>query len=236
MAEYLDAVLQFPDSRNDFFAFVGNRWGHIEIANGEPHADKLLGSTDPLEYYRPLSVPQVGFTRVDAVIPVTGRPEQRWVFSQDRWVTDDMATGAEPREADAATLPAARPLSEWSALSDPSVAFTQVDAAIPVPGQATQFWVFFRDQYARIDIPNEDPTQTKVIDGAENQSRWTVLANAKFTRVDAVIPVPDQANQYWVFSGQNWVRIIVHDDNPQKVELRNGPSRIKGSWKSLTDF
>ncbi|WP_406085807.1 hypothetical protein [Kitasatospora purpeofusca] len=236
MANYLDAVLQYPSTPNEFAVFVGYRWANIQIADGEPHEDKLVGYINALEVFRPVSVPQVGFTRVNAVVPVTGRPSQRWIFSQDRWVTFDFNGQAGPTDAEAATLPAARPLSEWSALSDPAVAFTQVDASIPVPGEPTQLWVFFRDQFARIDVPGGDPTGSTVVEGAEHLSRWKPLAEAKFTRVDAVIPVPDQPGQFWVFSGQYWVRIIVHDDNPQHAELRNGPSLIEKSWKSLADL
>ncbi|WP_146057084.1 MULTISPECIES: hypothetical protein [unclassified Streptomyces] len=234
MATYLDAVMAVPHTRNHFWVFVGNNFGAINIENGEPHKDIKQWGPDPLWP----ALTKVGFTRIDTVIGFLEPPTDDasyWLFSGDRWVVYTLHEGQSPADAPEVSEP--QPISDWAALSDKGVGFTRLNATVPVPDKPGQLWVFSEDQWARIQLsPDNNPAKSTVVVGAEIiPSGWASLAEAEFRHVDCAIPVPDQDHEFWVFSGNKWIRVKINDGEPHKDELLYGPGNVS-SWKSLADF
>ncbi|MFE7591432.1 hypothetical protein ACFU6K_18700 [Kitasatospora sp. NPDC057512] len=111
--------------------------------------------------------------------------------------------------------------------------FSHVDAVMAVPDKPTQFWVFSGSKYRRIEIEvkTAHPYGEKFIQEGTIKDDWPSLSD--FTTVDAVMKVPDGSNEYWVFSGDRFVRINVADGEPHEDKKTYGPGPLS-EWKSLT--
>ncbi|MFJ5103700.1 hypothetical protein [Streptomyces sp. NPDC088554] len=228
MANYLDATLHFGGDAYRFFA--GYSTGVVTISDGEPHEDTIYIEPTPLSKFQELASRKVDFTRVDAVIPVTDVDDQFWAFSGYQF-TYISARGT-------GTLYAALPIDVCKCLKE--AGFHHVDAFIPIPGHAHHFWVFSGRKWARVEFPDMHPDYSKLHGEVRDFEEWGELySKTTWARIDAVLPVPDQQpHQFWVFHGNEWVRIILGDDpnDPSRTKVRNGPSSVEKGWKTLASF
>ncbi|MFD4657324.1 hypothetical protein ACFWP2_17065 [Kitasatospora sp. NPDC058444] len=112
--------------------------------------------------------------------------------------------------------------------------FSHIDAVMAVPDQPTQFWVFSGTKYRRIEIVVESthPYGDKLLFESSIATDWPSLSS--FTTVDAVMKVPDGSNEYWVFSGSQYVRINVANGEPHVDTKTYGPGPLS-EWPSLTE-
>ncbi|MFD5431244.1 hypothetical protein ACFWJ4_03550 [Kitasatospora sp. NPDC127067] len=111
--------------------------------------------------------------------------------------------------------------------------FSHVDAVMAVPDKPRQFWFFSGRNYKRIEIEvkSAHPYGDKLISEGTIKSDWPSLSD--FTTVDAIVKVPDGSNEYWVFSGDQFVRINVNDGEPHEDKKTYGPAPLS-EWASLT--
>lgn len=77
-----------------------------------------------------------------------------------------------------------------------------------------------------IEVADDGRTGKPVAD-PRPLSNWPGLSG--FRRVDAVMQAPDDPNRYWVFSGNQYVKIEITDDTHADKRIL-GP-RPLGDWK-----
>ncbi|MFJ8476195.1 hypothetical protein [Kitasatospora sp. NPDC094011] len=112
--------------------------------------------------------------------------------------------------------------------------FSNVDAIMAVPDQPHQFWVFSNGNYRRIEIEvkSSHPYGCKAVGKVGTiKEDWPSLAD--FSSIDTVMKVPDSSNEYWVFSGNQFVRINVANGEPHKDTKTYGPGPLN-EWPCIT--
>ncbi|MEV7360288.1 hypothetical protein [Kitasatospora sp. NPDC091276] len=111
--------------------------------------------------------------------------------------------------------------------------FNHVDAVMAVPDKPNQFWVFSNTDYRRVEITvtSSHPYPDKLILKGTIREDWPSLSD--FAKIDAVMKVPDGSNEYWVFSGDRFVRINVANGEPHTDTRTYGPAPLS-EWEGLT--
>ncbi|MYV98580.1 hypothetical protein GT354_09865 [Streptomyces sp. SID3343] len=96
------------------------------------------------------------------------------------------------------------------------------------PDTSNQYWVFSGDQYILIEVADNDHTD-KRIHGPQPLSNWPAFRDLpQFSaRIDAVMQAPDTSNQYWVFSGDQYILIEVADNDHTDKRV-GGPQPLSG--------
>lgn len=229
MANYLDATLHVAEDKYRFFA--GYSTGVVTISDGEPHEDKIYLEPSPLSGFKDLARREVGFTRVNAVIPVTGGNDEFWAFSGDQCTM--ISSGGESKYQYGPW-----PIDSHKCLED--AGFDHVDAFIPIPDHRNHFWVFSGPKWAHVEFYARQQEYSRLHGEVREFEEWGELfSKTSWGRIDAVLPVPDQQpHQFWVFHGNEWVRIVLGDDinDPSGTKVRNGPSSVEKGWKTLASF
>ncbi|KAG8722524.1 hypothetical protein FRC08_001038 [Ceratobasidium sp. 394] len=96
-----------------------------------------------------------------------------------------------------------------------------------------QYYFFSGEMYARIDC-TPDQRDSVVYGPAEFLHDWKSLRDAGFSQIDAILPIPDQINEAFVFSGTKFCQIrylVDHNDD----ELLVGADSITSRWSSLAN-
>ncbi|UXY30580.1 Dyp-type peroxidase [Streptomyces sp. HUAS TT20] len=187
---------------------------------------------------------------VDEILPWPDSEERDWTFSGRtvRVVTTGAAeTGALTTGSDDSTgvvTDTAADLSTWPALAG----VEQVDAIVPVPDEQSvngesSYWLFHTvggtQVYRRINISCDARHTSRSIGDDRALSAWRSLKDV--TRVDAVLPVPDQRRvdgktQYWLFhttaQGQRYRLISIADGGMHTDEVVR-TDRDLTQWTSL---
>lgn len=103
---------------------------------------------------------------------------------------------------------------------------------MPTPDDPSRFWVFAGDQYARIMLDGEGP-DGQVNSGPSELDSWTTLGKlaSPGEGIDAALPVPDAPNDYWVFAGDQYMKINVTDDAYEDTVIE-GPASLR-NWTDL---
>ncbi|MFF4078346.1 protein kinase [Streptomyces sp. NPDC001777] len=89
-----------------------------------------------------------------------------------------------------------------------------VGAAMPAPYGAKLLWLFYGDQYVRVDVSDANEGFRRSI-GPKPISNWSGAFKGlqDFSRkIDAVLPVPGYDGEYWVFSGARYIRIGIENE------------------------
>ncbi|MFJ2899960.1 protein kinase [Streptomyces sp. NPDC087218] len=89
-----------------------------------------------------------------------------------------------------------------------------VGAAMPAPYGAKLLWLFYGDQYVRVDVSDANKRFRRDI-GPKPISNWSGAFKGlqDFSRkIDAVLPVPGYDGEYWVFSGARYIRIGIENE------------------------
>ncbi|MGK5730555.1 hypothetical protein, partial [Streptomyces sp. URMC 124] len=106
----------------------------------------------------------------------------------------------------------------------------RIDAVMQTPDNRNQYWIFSGNQYALIEVADGSHSD-KQITGPRPLTNWTSLEGLTGTpqRIDAVMQTPDNRNQYWIFSGNQYALIEVADGTRSDKQVR-GP-RSLSDWK-----
>ncbi|WP_206505590.1 hypothetical protein [Streptomyces chrestomyceticus] len=219
MSVRIDAAVPVPDQHGQFWLLYGNKYVRIHFAGGEPHEDTVVRGPGTFEDWPSLA----GFDRIDAVVPVPDQHSQFWFLSGDRYVRIHIADG-EPHQDTVVRGPGS--LDEWPSLAG----FDRIDAVVPVPDQYGQFWFLSGDRYVRIRLADGEPHEDTVVRGPGTFEDWPSLAG--FDRINAVVPVPDQHSQFWMLSGDRYVRIRITGGEPHQDTVVRGPGSLD-EWPSL---
>ncbi|HLS33784.1 MAG TPA: hypothetical protein VK039_09340, partial [Brevibacterium sp.] len=107
-----------------------------------------------------------------------------------------------------------------------------IDAVLRTPDDPSQYWVFSGDQYVRTMLKGEGPGG-RVTSGPAKLSDWTTLSGfaSSGQGIDAAMPVPDSPNDYWVFCGDQYMKIHV-TDGAYADTIAEGPAPLR-NWGSL---
>lgn len=210
----IDAVMPMPGERNRFWAFSGGQYCRIEASAGSYPVREQHTSLAPLENWQSLGSLMDFRDGIDAVLPVHGQRNEYWVFAGNQYLRIEVADGTRDYADSPLTEPAS--LDDWASTFGALPGFRDgIDAVMPVPGDPAQFWVFSGAEYVRIELAGDEPGEYHRLFGPSPMSFWrdTFRRLSGFRdRIDAVLPVPDQANQFWVFSGGQYIRIEVADE------------------------
>ncbi|GAA2613006.1 hypothetical protein GCM10010411_54760 [Actinomadura fulvescens] len=222
MPSTIDAVVPVPDQYGQFWMLSGNRYLRIAIADGEPHKDTVVRGPGTFDEWPSLE----GFDHIDAVVPVPDQHSQFWMLSGNRYVRIAIG-GGEPHPDTVVRGPGT--FDEWPSLEG----FDHIDAVVPVPDQYGQFWMLSGNRYVRIAIADGEPHKDTVVRGPGAFDEWPSLKG--FDHIDAVVPVPDQHSQFWMLSGNRYVRIAIGGGEPHPDTVVRGPGTFD-EWPSLAEF
>lgn len=258
----VDAMTRIAGSdkgkEGSYWVFSGDRYKGIHLkdaiprkggpADIPPGSDRHGWGPHSISGWSTLASHQ--FHRIDALVrtPGTplaaGRPTEYWAFSGEQYLrlsvngaTDSWITGPSS-------------VASWRSLKQ--AGFTSVASFTPISDAANQFWVFGKNsagvfQYARIHLKNAtvDPRNpqgpAKIDDDADSLlegprpltggTKWQALTR-HFTTVDEVVPTPGTDNEYWFFSGDQYVRLTVTSTTDSR--WITGPTAVAKSWPSIS--
>lgn len=219
----VDAAYIEPTNGQGYF-FKGNRYVCIDVTP-DTTINKIIWG--PKEYDTAWkSLVKVGFTKVDAIIPVPENKGEIWVYSgtqfaQISFTNDSVVFGPAPIA------------DHWPSLVQ--AGFSTVDAIFPTPGQPHHAYVFNQTQFARITLTPGKAESSIYFGPAPIAKHWTNLAGAGFTGVDAVIPTPGTTNMGYFFQGDKYMRLIVEPDQTQ-TKVYFGPASVKLHWPALDNL
>jgi hypothetical protein len=231
-----DAVMPVPDDSNlnapgHYWMFSDDRYIRVDISTSGYPVRQLLTASSPLQAWDDTLKNLEGFRdRIDATLRVPGSPNEYWVFSGSRYIRMRVANADEAYDDMLVTGP--RPLSDWEqafgGLPDDGI-----DAVMRSPDAPDQYWVFAGDQYVRTTLNGEGPGG-QVISGPWQLDKWSGTFGrfpAFRQGIDVAMPVPGERNEYWVFSGTQYMKIHVTDGAYQDTVLE-GPNTLR-DWASL---
>ncbi|MFF5257971.1 protein kinase [Actinomadura viridis] len=232
-----DAVMPVPDDPDaenaprDYWLFSDDRYIRVHIAtSGYPLRQRITDSS-PLQAWDDTFKNLPGFrNKIDATLRVPGSRNEYWVFSGSQYIRIGVANADQAYDDTLVAGP--RPLSDWeSAFGD--LPDDGIDAVMRTPDDPEQYWVFAGDQYVRIRLDGEGPGG-EISQGPSKLDAWSGTLN-KFPAfrqgIDAVLPVPGEKNDYWVFSGTQYMKIRVSDVAYEDTVLE-GPQTLR-NWAAL---
>ncbi|GAA3967800.1 hypothetical protein GCM10023085_57790 [Actinomadura viridis] len=231
-----DAVMPVPDDPDlkaprDYWMFSGDRYIRALMSTSGYPVHQLMTASSPLQAWDDTFKNLPGFrNKIDATLRVPGSRNEYWVFSGSQYIRMRVANA--DQAYDDALVAGPRPLSDWeSAFGD--LPDDGIDAVMPTPDDREQYWVFAGDQYVRIRLDGEGPGG-EISQGPSKLDAWSGTLN-KFPAfrqgIDAALPVPGEQNDYWMFSGTQYMKIRVTDDAYEDTVLE-GPKPLR-SWAAL---
>ncbi|MEV4221497.1 serine/threonine-protein kinase [Nonomuraea sp. NPDC049725] len=230
------AVMPVPDdpelnAPSGYWLFSGDRYVRARLSTRGYPIGEILRAATPLRTWDDTFEDLPAFRdRIDATLRVPGSPDEYWVFSGREYVRIRLAG---PGQAYDDTLVAGpRPLSDWAdAFGD--LADDGIDAVVRTPDDPEQYWVFSGDRYVRARLDGEGPGG-EITRGPARLDGWpgTFHKVPAFRQgIDEMLPVPGEANDYWVFSGTRYMKIRVTDVAYEDSVL-TGPRPIR-DWSAL---
>lgn len=167
--------------------------------------------------------------RIDATLRVPGSRNEYWVFSGNRYIRIRLA-GAD-KSFDDTPVAGPRPLSDWGNILG-GLPGDGIDAVMRTPDDPNQYWVFAGDQYVLAKLHGGKPGG-RLIFGPSKLNQWSTLSAFASSKqgIDAAIPVPKNRNDYWVFSGSQYMKIHLTDGAHEDTILK-GPKTLH-NWADL---
>ncbi|MEV1024346.1 protein kinase [Streptomyces sp. NPDC050264] len=224
VSEPLSPTLRQPRSELRRRRRTSPRWGAVALVlcvvvaggitaykvGGGPSGDEQAG---------------VSAAQVDAVMAAPDGAGRYWLFSGDRYTKVRVEDGKGSRLSKAAAL------TGWEKSFGGLPRFTQgIDAVMQTPDDKNRYWVFSGDQYVLIEVANGGRAGGR-LSGPESLKSWKSFGDLpNFShRIDAVMQSPDNANHYWLFSGNQYIVVAVSEATHTDTLLA-GPSPLK-NWK-----
>ncbi|WP_407547817.1 protein kinase [Streptomyces sp. Pv4-95] len=163
----IDAVMQTPDNKNRYWAFSGDQYILIEIADGGGARGRLSDPKPLTSWASFADLP--GFShRIDAVMQSPDNPHHYWVFSGNRYILIDVSDGSHTDTL----VTGPRPLKEWKKSFGDLPRFSQgIDAALQDPDDPHRYWVFSGGQYVVIDVAEGRQARGR-INGPKRLDEW----------------------------------------------------------------
>ncbi|MER7970631.1 serine/threonine-protein kinase [Streptomyces sp. NPDC096080] len=205
----IDAVMPVPSPgdptpSSNYWIFADDRYLMVSASDtGHPVARVLEGPSELSQWGATIgNIP--GFReKVTGVMGVPGKPGQHWVFSQDQYVR----IGVSPEGGYRSTLKSiAAPIEQWAEAFN---GFSRIDAMMPVPDDDYQYWVFSGSDYVRTRLWAEGQPGGKVQQKGGFGSGWPELSKRFNRGIDAAMRVPNNSEEYWVFSGKQYLKLRV---------------------------
>ncbi|MFE7614054.1 protein kinase [Streptomyces sp. NPDC057496] len=226
----VDAVMPAPDGSRRLWLFYGDQYVRVAASNSRERFGWEVGP-EPISNWSGAFEGLPAFTeKIDAVLPVPGRSGEYWVFSGSQYVRVEVGNEL-PYNDSRPSGGAPMPIGDWAGTfgfgSDP---LTAVDALMPVPEEdSPEFWVFSGARYARCSLDGIGP-KGKLEKEWKPLGDWggTFARHADFEkRIDAAVQVPDERNNYWVFSGGSYIEIeLAGSEQGYADKLVHGPRPV----------
>ncbi|MFH9574401.1 protein kinase [Streptomyces sp. NPDC017454] len=228
----IDAALPAPDDPYKAWLVSGDQYLFVSVStHDEPIQNREKGPA-PVTDWTGVFEDLPGFRDgIDAVLPVFGVLNEYWVFSGPEYIRLHVSDG--DHSVTQLTDPA--PLEQWREAFCGEDDFVEgIDAVMTVPGNPAQAWVFAGNSYVRTTLDATEAGGTCVI-GRTPLSNWsgTFKYYDNFKReIDAVLPVPESESDYWVFSGDKYLRIRL--DSEDYSDTSNGPAKPLPDWSTFS--
>ncbi|MGY3682248.1 caspase family protein [Streptomyces sp. TE33382] len=229
----IDAVMQVPvpddpqsDAPRDYWLFAGSDYLRVSISSTAQYpVDRVLRGTTKLSSWGATIGQANHFPEgIDAVLRVPGESNQYWVFSKNQYICIEVSP-EKPYNDELVSGPS--PISDWS---DAFRGFTSIDAVIPVPGNTNQVWVFSGKNYVLTELKDSGEAGGAARTYGAISAGWkgSIGSLEGFsTGIDAAIPLPDHPDQYWVFSGMQYVKIEILTDKDHTDSVLQDPSTLR---------
>lgn len=174
-----------------------------------------------------------GKAKIDAVMPlpddqVQHAPSGYWLFTGDQYLRVRLSADGYPVRKN---LKEPSGLDTWNTIGKEPGFRDGIDAVLRVPGKADEYWIFSRDRYMRIKVDPSNRYYDSLEAGPRPISDWSeAFGGISEDGVDAIVPVPDDAHQVWVFSGTQYVRTRLNQDGTPGGEIEITRRAVRGGW------
>ncbi|KZS91588.1 hypothetical protein SISNIDRAFT_475006 [Sistotremastrum niveocremeum HHB9708] len=168
------------------------------------------------------------FTSVSS-IPDASTPGFAYFFCWNQYIRIKAGSGGQEK-GDVKPQPL---LEGWPSLVTAN--FGAIDAILPSPDDKDQYYIFFHENCALLQIDLKSGKNSIVNPPRAISDYWPSLDRAGFTTVDAVIPINGTVNEAFVFSGEYYVRIRIQKGvvDPPNDDIIYGPKKFRTEWPSL---
>ncbi|QRV78184.1 hemopexin domain protein [Ceratobasidium sp. AG-Ba] len=102
-----------------------------------------------------------------------------------------------------------------------------------VSGGKNGAYFFDGDKYVRIEWTPGQYGDHITFGPTEFAKEWKSLREAKFSRIDAILPIPGHENRAYFFSGSQYARVQFTPGDGSKEETLGGVRSIRDNWVSL---
>lgn len=187
-----DAVIQLPErGGTEYYVFTGRKFAIMQ--NKTKGYDRLSQSPKDIRSDCPI-LSKTGWGSVDAVIQVPGLPSQFYFFHGAHYIRATLDRDLQNTEGNIKAFK-----DHWKGLAKEGI-YT-VDAGVPISDDHVYF--FSGTRYVKYSWSADE-----VVTGPRDITYgWPALKEAGFERVDAIFPSADQKDIWYVFSGDQYVRI-----------------------------
>ncbi|MEU4175321.1 protein kinase [Streptomyces sp. NPDC026589] len=174
-----------------------------------------------------------GKVKIDAVMPVPDDPVRHapsgyWLFTGDQYLRARLSADGYPVRKN---LKGPSGLDAWNTIGTQSAFRDGIDAVLRVPGRADEYWIFSRDRYMRIRVDPHYSYYDSLKAGPRPISDWSeAFGGISGDGVDAIVPVPDDPHQVWVFSGSQYVRTRLNKDGTLGGEIEINRRAVRDGW------
>lgn len=121
-------------------------------------------------------------------------------------------------------------ITEWPSLK--KAGFAKVDAVLPSPNGNGETYFFSDDKYALIKVIPETNNDFIINGPHKTLDMWPSLREAGFSKLDAVLPIFNESDEAYFFSGTRYARIKFRPGSTNDF-IVNGPKVITNEWPSL---
>ena len=148
----VDAVLPVPGVPDEFWIFAKDQYLRMAVSeNG--HRDTLEAGPRPIDDWSTAFEGLDLTAGIDGVMPTPDVDNAAWVFSGGLYVRTFLRRGPTPGGS---AKEAPRSVSAWSHTFRRSRGFGRgIDAAIPLPSDDNEFWVFSGTRYMKIHVADD---------------------------------------------------------------------------------
>ncbi|WP_330239979.1 hypothetical protein [Streptomyces sp. NBC_00525] len=212
----IDATMQTPDNKNEYWLFSGAQVTRIQVTDGESNFADVVQNPGPLTNWGSLQAApgedSPPFEKIDAVMRWPDDRNKYWLFSGSRFLRVHVNDGFYHVDTrvpeDSQPNPQPNPLSYWGSLSDTSPSFAKIDAVANTPDNRNEYWVFSGSHYLRLKVADGSIHDDDVVQNPKPLSNWGGLDRypSFASGIDAVMQMPNDPKEYVVFSGRQYLR------------------------------
>ncbi|QRV92977.1 hemopexin domain protein [Ceratobasidium sp. AG-Ba] len=209
--------------KNGAYFFDGPKYVRIEWTPGE-YGDRItFGPTEFTKEWKALK--EAGFSRIDAILPCPGHENRAYFFSESKYARIQFTPGDGSKEE---ILGGVRSIHDnWKSIV--KAGWSQVDAAMLVPGEENQAYFFSGNEYCRVLFKEGAAEPDELLEGPNLiRHHWSRLG---LSQVDTTLPDPKAPEKVYGFSGSEAWRVKLIPGGG--VDVLNGPTKASEYWQSL---